>query len=104
MNSGFTYMRIDFKILKRLSVETVSGTILGHVHELEIEIDGHLIVQYKVKSSILGQRHYFINRAQVVSIDDKKMIVDDSVAKVTSGSRLKASAPGVEPVSMRKEV
>ena len=95
-------MRIDFKTLKRLSVETVSGTVLGHVHEIEIEIEGHLIAQYKVKSSFLGQSNYLVSRTQVISIDNKKMIVDDDVAVVTNRSPLKVPAPGMEPIVSRQ--
>ena len=72
-------MRIHLSELKRLSVETKSGNVLGKIKDIVFEIDGQLIAQYIVKSSMIGGKEYIINRDQVVNFKDGKMIVDDSV-------------------------
>jgi len=75
-------MRLTLKQLRALHVETVSGASLGHVHELTLEIDGQLVLQYLVKSSLFGNKEYLIGRDQVVRFEEKKMIVDDAVRPI----------------------
>lgn len=74
-------MRMSLKQLKHLSVETASGTPLGHIHDLIFEIDGQLIAQYLVKPSIVGAE-LTVGRDQVLSITETKMLVDDNVKKI----------------------
>jgi len=75
-------MRLTLKQLRGLHVETVSGVSLGHVHDLVLEIDGQLVAQYFVKSSLFGNKEYLIGRDQVVRFEEKKMIVDDTVRTI----------------------
>lgn len=73
-------MRLDLKTLKQLKVETVSGKTLGRVYNLEMEIDGQIVVQYRVKpSSFVGRKEYLVSRDQIVKFTAEKMIVDDAV-------------------------
>ncbi len=95
-------MRIDFKQLKQLSVETLSGEKLGHVNDIILDIDGQLVAQYHVKSSILSTKEYLVSRDQVVRFEEKRMIVDDTVTPVKAVKDEKKTIPrGAEPVSMR---
>ena len=75
-------MRINFSQLKTLSVQTKSGIVLGKVKDLVLEIEGQTILQYEV-GGLVGKK-YFINREQVLNIDEEKMIVEDSVVGVVS--------------------
>ena len=74
-------MRLTFKQLKQMTVETVSGEKLGRVC-MYFETDGQTILQYEVcKCCWFGQK-FLINRSQVVRFEDKKMVVDDTVTSV----------------------
>jgi len=76
------HMRLSFKQLKVMDVETVSGVKLGKVHDLVCEIDGQLIAQYEVHSSMIGGKVYLVSRDHVVRFEEKKIIVDDSIEGV----------------------
>ncbi|MEK7623866.1 MAG: PRC-barrel domain-containing protein [Patescibacteria group bacterium] len=96
-------MRITLKQIKSLPVETASGTALGHVHDLVIDIDTHFIVQYEVHSSLLsGHRSYLINREQVLSVTKEKIVVADTAA--TENAKPASGKAGIqpEPIAMRK--
>lgn len=98
-------MRISYSHLRKLSVETKTGKILGHVCDLVLDIDGYDIVQYEVKSYILSTKKYIIDRKQVISITTEKIIVDDAVI-VQKGDPLHLSQGelGAEAVAMRDRV
>jgi len=74
-------MRLDFKQLKKIVVETQSGMKLGSVYDFVLETDGQMVVQYLVKHSLVSQETFRISRDQVISINDQKMIVDNGVMK-----------------------
>ncbi len=98
-------MRIDFKKLKTLPVETVSGQMLGHVHDVEIEVETHLIVQYRVRSSLLRTKTYLINRLQVVEIAAEKIIVDDGIVNEAEDAAMaRKESPEItpKPIAMRE--
>ena len=95
-------MRIDLKQLKQCDVETVSGERLGHVHDLVFEIEGQLVAQYIIKSSLLSSREYRVSRDQIVRFEEKKIIVDDSVATILSTQDATPLPRRAEPAAMRK--
>lgn len=94
-------MRLTLKQLRALRVETVSGTSLGHVHELVFEIEGQMIVQYLVRSSLLSNKEYLISRDQVVRFEEKRMIVDDAVRPIEIESERKKLQVAPKAVAMR---
>lgn len=65
--------------LKNLLVQTMSGVVLGNVKNIILETEGQTVLQYEVGN--LFAKKYLISREQVLSIDDQKMIVDDSAVK-----------------------
>ena len=99
-------MRITYKQLKKLPVETKSGKYLGRVRGLVFEIDGQLAAQYEVSPSLLSWRKYLISRDQVVSIGAEKIVVHDGVVRVDDEinveSKLKVGKVEVEGVAMRE--
>lgn len=72
-------MRLSFKQLKKMTVETISGTKLGKVEDLILDIDGQVVVQYEVKHTGISGGDYSIHRDQVVKFEENKMIVYDTV-------------------------
>jgi len=75
----FVDMRISYKQLKKLSVETTLGIVLGSVDDIVLDIDAQHIVQYEVRHSLLSSKLHTISREQVVSITKEKMVVEDAV-------------------------
>ena len=97
-------MRISYSQLRKLSVETKSGEVLGHVGDVVFDLDGQLVVQYEVRSSILSTKKYTISREQVLSITDKKMLVDDAVVgQQEDRLKMPGSDVGSEAVAMRDQ-
>ncbi|MBT4277624.1 hypothetical protein HOD96_02660 [Candidatus Falkowbacteria bacterium] len=85
---------INGKNLIGLPVETVLGKKLGKVFDFELEIDSQSILKYFVKGNILKDlfiSELIIHRSQVISINDKKMIVKDNV--IEDKQKIQASAP-----------
>jgi len=98
-------MRISYKQLKKLPVVTESGTELGSVHDVILDVDTHGIVQYEITPSMLSSKMYTVNQEQVVSITAEKMIVKDGAVKNNekeAEEKMKGNMR-VEPVAMREE-
>lgn len=92
-------MRITYKQLKKLPVETKSGKYLGRVCDVVFEIDGQLVAQHEVRPSLLSGKKYLISRDQVLGVSAEKMIVSDGVVEVGAdekgGERVVVKAEGV---------
>ena len=96
-------MRISFKQLKKLPVETKSGKVLGRVCNVIFEVDGQLVAQYEVSPSLLSGKKYLISRDQVMSISAEKMVVSDGVIGVEAGEKIgKRLMVKAESVAMRE--
>ena len=74
-------MRLTSTLLRRLTVKTISGEVLGKIKSWEIDTEDQIIVQYVVSSSPIRGRKFLIHRGQVKSFSDTEMIVDDSVVR-----------------------
>lgn len=72
-------MRLPLSQFKKMSVETLSGTKLGKVQEVIMDIQNQMVVQYEVKASGLAKENYLINRDQIARFEIKKIIVYDTV-------------------------
>lgn len=94
-------MRITLSQFKKLKVETKSGQTLGKVYDLVFDVEGQSVVQYFVRQTIMSEK-YLISRNQVISINDKKMVVEDSVKKIENESEMERGSVDVSPVAMRK--
>lgn len=96
-------MRISLRQLKKTRVETVSGVMLGHVVDIEMDTEGQMVVNYHVRRALLGGGTLLISRNQVVRFEEEKVIVDDSVAKeYTAADKSTQMAGNPEPVAMRE--
>lgn len=72
-------MLIMIKKLLNLPVITQSGSKLGGVRDIEIDIESHLVRTYHVGHKLPGMEKHLIAPSQVVSITAEKMIVKDGV-------------------------
>ena len=78
-------MLIDDKKFKKVRVETKSGEQLGRLAGFELDTETGLVEKYYVKSSIpladIFEGKLIISKSQVISFDDKKMVVEDNVLR-----------------------
>jgi len=72
-------MIINLSELKNVPVVTENETSLGHVADIEIDVENYLITNLVVKRGLLG-KNLLINRSQIISITAQKVIVEDSAA------------------------
>lgn len=94
-------MRISYTQLKRLPVETADGRPVGHVCDLELEIEGQLVAAYMVRKHRLHPA-VRIGRDEVVAITAKKIVVDNRVL-VQENAFSSSPISNPEPVIMRGE-
>lgn len=94
-------MRITLKQLKKMTVETISGTLLGKVQDLIFDTEGQNIIQYVVKSGTLTTEEHLISRDQVVRFEEKKVIVYDTANKKKERSLEKIIPTVPEGISLR---
>lgn len=78
-------MSFNFKQLKNLPVYTRSGDFLGKINEIEINTETQAISKYLIKSSQVTKRlagaGLMVSPSQVITIDDEKMVIEDSLIK-----------------------
>lgn len=90
-------MLLEHKQIIGLPVETKSGERLGKIASFNLDSASQTIYQYQVNPlglSNLFAKELLIHRHQVISLDDKKMIVDDLVsAKLASPKNVTAKNP-----------
>ncbi len=83
-----------------LPVETVSGISLGKLTDLEIDENSQMVKAYQVQTSRLLpgflSDNLLVGRDQVVSVSNKKIVVDDSMVKEKESVFRKASLPEAE--------
>lgn len=86
-------MYINQQKLIRLPVFTESGEKLGHVHDFEIDLETHQIRKYLVVSGLISKDVYYISPAQIVSVTDDKIIVEDATLKNLETASKKRMVP-----------
>jgi len=86
-------MRISWEQLKNLPTFTQSGTKLGHVSGLVINVETHEVAQYEIKPGLsFNRKVILIAVSQVISITAEKMIVEDTAIPATEAKKDKATA------------
>ncbi len=98
-------MSLTHKQLIGLPVETRSGLLLGKIKSFEVDSGTQTILRYVVKSRSLVSKllakkdqRLIIHRNQVISIDEKKMIVEDNAIKENVTQRMMKSMNQEMPV------
>jgi sporulation protein YlmC with PRC-barrel domain len=74
-------MFINVKAILGLPVITESGTKLGSLKDMEIDIDLHFVRVYQVSKSMFHKADYEIGPSEVVKISTDKIVVKDAVLK-----------------------
>jgi sporulation protein YlmC with PRC-barrel domain len=78
-------MLLTSKDLINLPVYQKNGDFLGKIKEIELDASTHAIVRYFIKNSQvikrLSVKELIIRSNQVVSLDNKKMIVEDGIVR-----------------------
>lgn len=79
-------MTISSSDILNLPVFTVSGQHLGRVSSFDVEAENDLmvVVRYYVRTGLikgLWHEQLIIHKSQIVSIDNEKMVVEDSVLR-----------------------
>ena len=79
-------MLINEKQFKKIKVETKSGQALGRLSSFDLETNTGQIMKYYVKAQNylagLFANSLLIDKDQIISFDNEKMIVQDNVIKV----------------------
>ena len=86
-------MYLNLKTILKLPVYTESGTHLGRVRDVELDVEAHHVRHYLVAAGLLSKDDYIITPAQVKAITTQKMIVEDSVGKIVASTKLKNTSP-----------
>lgn len=86
-------MFVNHQKLIHLPVFTESGTKLGHIYDLEIDIETHHVRKYMVGPRFMGKETYLINPAQIKSITADKIIVEDTITKTPEPAKKKVGIP-----------
>jgi sporulation protein YlmC with PRC-barrel domain len=88
-------------------VVTESGASVGRLAGLIVDAETHEVIQYAVKKSgtleIILPKEFLVNRTQVVSIAEDRIVIKDSV--VTEGAeesvRGKSPEPAPKPAGLQ---
>ena len=99
-------MHITYQKLHDLPVETESGTFLGHVLDLNIDIDNFQIKQFEVqdKKWLGTEQKHLIGSHQIVSITSKKIIVQNSIVAETEMQIAKSQLSTKAATSLNAEM
>jgi len=86
-----------------IRVEGTSGRRVGRLVGFVIDSESGIVIQYRVRppgflaGMVPGIRELLVSRDQVVSIDMKRMLVQDGAVRDAGGGRRKRPAPAMAP-------
>ena len=93
-------MRLRFTQIKKSTVQTLSGTVLGNIVDIVFNVDGQDIVQYEVRQGI-SRKTVLISRDQIVRFDEGVVVVyDTAVPKEVRIKNKHLSDSQSEPVTL----
>lgn len=93
-------MRVTYSQLTKLLVRTESGTELGHVHDVVLDVDSHAAVQYILTSGMIRTKTYEIAPKQILSITETEMIVEDTLTPILNEEVEQSMPAGATPVML----
>lgn len=88
-------MLLRARELFNLAVVTQSGVHLGRLAGFEFEVESQTILRYEVRRSLFGPP-FLISRAQVISINVERMVVEDAAVPVRERTRFAVGKPATE--------
>jgi sporulation protein YlmC with PRC-barrel domain len=95
-------MRLSYKALKKYTVRTLSGMVLGRVRDVIVDTESQSVLQYEVSRTGIGDP-LLIHCSQVVRFEDQEMIVEDTLAEEKDHAESAQPLPGTRPVFMREQ-
>jgi len=72
---------LNAKKIIGLPVETKDEEKIGKVADINLDIESHIVNSYAVKSGFIRGENLIIARNLVISIDDKRMVVEDGAIR-----------------------
>lgn len=90
-------MLFSWKELKKIPVVTSSGQELGRISEISVDGDSFKITQIKVKNFSLPLRTHLIAWEQIISVDEKKILVRDASVTEQNVARVVQSSLSSSP-------
>lgn len=78
-------MYINLPKLMRLPVITESGTKLGRIYDIKLELPAQAVTGYLVRSSALSRQNFLIKPTQIVKITAEEIVVEDALLKEKTG-------------------
>lgn len=98
-------MIISHQKLIHMPVYTQSGVKLGHIYDLEIDVETHHIRKYLIGPRFIGKETYLVTPAQILDITKDKIIVEDTIIKESEVEPKKAvTRPTLDtPLMQRNE-
>ena len=95
-------MLINYRQMRKIKVETQNGQFLGRLADFELETDTGTVEKYYIKSknliSGLFEDKLLINKSQIISFDEEKMVVEDNVIKEKAGEKAFKKVENVEGI------
>ena len=85
-------MYINEQTLIRLPVFTKAGEKLGHIIDIEIDVESHQVRKYFVGARFQKET-YLIAPSQILEITEEKVIVEDNVMKDPAAAKKKPILP-----------
>lgn len=104
-NDTFWPMRISIKQLVGLPVVTESGTQLGVVRDVELDVESHAVRQYVVGDRFFAKHNKLISPAHVIGITLEKMVVVDACGRAVENTAAASvvAQPSLSGVMTRSE-
>ena len=81
-------MIINFGKLARLPVYTESGTKLGRIFDLELEVESHGIARYLVRPSFFSANNFLIQVSQIKEITGDRVVVFNGVIPAANAAKV----------------
>jgi sporulation protein YlmC with PRC-barrel domain len=99
-------MRYRDSQLHGAPVYTESGDQVGRLSGFVVDAETHEVIQYAVKKSgtleILLPREFLVNRTQVISISEERIVVKDAAVTEGAINEAKGRLPKAKPAGLQR--
>ncbi len=101
-------MRYRDSQLHGAPVLTESGEQVGRLAGLIIDVETHEVIQYAVKKSgtleIILPKEFLVNRRQVVSISEERIVVKDAAVSEDVVEEVRNKVPEAKPAGLQRSM
>lgn len=99
-------MRYRDSQLHGAPVFTESGEQVGRLSGLIVDAETHEVIQYAVKKSgtleIILPKEFLVNRTQVVSISEEKIVIKDAEVSEEVAEEVRSQVPEAKPAGLQR--